>query len=129
MGRIFVIWLPLVHLMLCGAVDVNLTVALPPTSGLTLEGFEAGLPSAWMVLGAGTGESLISIPLICPEGYYCSAMGVIPVPCPAGTYNPVTDARNISMCLPCEQGAYCPSGSAAPTNCAAGTFRDAVWGR
>ena len=56
----------------------------------------------------------------CAPGYYCPAGTMVSIACPAGTYQPLTDASNASACTPCPVGAYCPTqGTATPTTCPA----------
>eukprot|EP01022_Parablepharisma_sp_SALTPOND_P014589 TRINITY_DN199_c1_g1_i1.p1 TRINITY_DN199_c1_g1~~TRINITY_DN199_c1_g1_i1.p1 ORF type:complete len:4309 (-),score=431.50 TRINITY_DN199_c1_g1_i1:34-12960(-) len=45
----------------------------------------------------------------CPPGYYCPAGTRYSTehPCPAGTYNPNSNAFSQSQCIPCEPGYYC----------------------
>eukprot|EP00347_Sterkiella_histriomuscorum_P005935 403354701 len=62
----------------------------------------------------------------CPEGFYCEGFGVTSAtscelgyycpkntqnkdqyPCPAGTYNPNAETKDISGCLQCPQGYFC----------------------
>jgi len=72
----------------------------------------------------------------CPAGYYCPAGVNEPIPCPVGTYNVNSMAKNYEKCLPCPEGTacdvtgiadykrklcppgyYCPLGSYVPTAC------------
>ncbi|XP_069804021.1 uncharacterized protein [Dendropsophus ebraccatus] len=46
-------------------------------------------------------------PLTCPRGYYCPAMTAVPVPCPAGTFNPIGGALTLASCKRCPAGRYC----------------------
>jgi hypothetical protein len=43
----------------------------------------------------------------CPVGAYCPVGTTVPFPCPAGTFNPVIGAANISFCQPCSAGKAC----------------------
>eukprot|EP00916_Digyalum_oweni_P001663 GHVL01003165.1.p1 GENE.GHVL01003165.1~~GHVL01003165.1.p1 ORF type:complete len:2482 (-),score=594.12 GHVL01003165.1:550-7173(-) len=78
---------------------------------------------------------------LCPIGYYCPYDGtLIPLLCPAGTYQNMTrtDTINNDECnlcpesfyclngkdpmIACPSGSYCPSGSESPIDCYAGGF-------
>ena len=42
----------------------------------------------------------------CPVGYYCPIQSGVPLPCPAGTYNPNNRSGSINDCLPCPAGSF-----------------------
>lgn len=46
---------------------------------------------------------------LCPIGYYAEETNLQCIPCPAGTYNPITGASHISQCTPCSLGYYSPN--------------------
>lgn len=56
----------------------------------------------------------------CGIGNYCPEGSSTPVPCPAGTYNNVTNV--LEKCYTCPAGKYCPLGTDFPLKCAAGTY-------
>ena len=60
----------------------------------------------------------------CPSGHYCPAGTQLATqyPCPAGTFNNVTLARDVADCVPCPGGHYCDvDGLVTPSGlCAAG---------
>ena len=65
----------------------------------------------------------------CPTGYYCpETTGADLMPCPAGTYNPITGIHNITQCTQCDGGSYCnvPALSAVAGNCSDGFY--CIWG-
>ena len=65
----------------------------------------------------------------CPTGYYCpETTGADLMPCPAGTYNPITGIHNITQCTQCDGGSYCnvPALSAVAGNCSDGFY--CSWG-
>lgn len=77
-----------------------------------------------MCAGAGTEGGL------CPQAHYCPLGSVLPLPCPAGTYNNLTGQFECSLChagyycpestsnytkFPCPPGFYCPDGIAYNT--------------
>ncbi|XP_078539496.1 uncharacterized protein LOC144824222 [Lissotriton helveticus] len=43
---------------------------------------------------------------VCPAGYYCPPMSAAPVPCPAGTYGNMSQARQPVECFPCPAGTF-----------------------
>lgn len=43
----------------------------------------------------------------CPAGSYCPQNSTVPLPCPPGTYNPITGLTDVSECLPCDNGYFC----------------------
>lgn len=45
---------------------------------------------------------------VCPVGHYCPAGTTLPISCPAGEYNNVTQQ---AYCVSCPAGYYCPEGS------------------
>jgi len=58
----------------------------------------------------------------CPTGHYCPEIGMKtkPVPCPAGTYNSIAGAANITQCITCPEGNFCQEASDWPVPCDAG---------
>ncbi|CAH1797039.1 unnamed protein product, partial [Owenia fusiformis] len=61
----------------------------------------------------------------CPTGHYCPpGTGADIMPCPAGTYNPITGLHNITECTQCDGGSYCltPGLSAVSGNCTQGYY-------
>ena len=77
----------------------------------------------------------------CPTGHYCPAGAILPIGCPAGTYQDIEAQRDCKPCpvgyycfnttsdfLPniCPGGYYCPIRSEQPYQypCAAGTFNN-----
>jgi hypothetical protein len=63
----------------------------------------------------------LSVPTICPIGYYCSFSGMsTPMICPVGNYCPVTGAN---ATMTCPIGSYCPSvGLSKPLSCPTTAF-------
>ena len=76
---------------------------------------------------------------ICTAGHYCPGNTVLPMPCEAGTHNPLTQQSACSVCptgyycppatieysiFPCPTGHYCPNGTnfARQYPCPAGTY-------
>lgn len=58
---------------------------------------------------------------ICPTGSYCPNGTVIPVPCPPGTYSPLSGNQDISDCIACDVGFFCLGGLAVVSGrCASG---------
>ncbi|KAM3615726.1 uncharacterized protein V6R79_006907 [Siganus canaliculatus] len=54
----------------------------------------------------------------CQTGYYCPLGGLVPVPCPKGTYGPASGAVSIESCLKCPPHHYCPGpGLSIPLPC------------
>lgn len=61
----------------------------------------------------------------CPAGYYCPEGSPMPVPCPAGTYNTLTNKVAETDCTLCTAGFYCIeiARATAPTDlCLAGFY-------
>lgn len=58
----------------------------------------------------------------CPTGHYCPASTVKPTQCPAGTYNPKTNAMSSAFCITCPAGFFCPIETTTPTICPAGSY-------
>lgn len=56
---------------------------------------------------------------VCPDSHYCEASSALPVGCPAGTYNDMTQQ---SACVACPAGYYCIANSTTylSTECPAG---------
>ncbi|GKT26470.1 conserved unknown protein, partial [Aduncisulcus paluster] len=59
---------------------------------------------------------------ICPTGSYCPLGSKIPTPCPAGTYNELSQIASLLYCLDCPAGYYCESGTSDPVKCDDGYF-------
>ena len=49
----------------------------------------------------------LSVPNVCPQGYYCVTGSQEPQPCPLGTYSNSTSLKKSSQCLLCPGGRYC----------------------
>ena len=60
----------------------------------------------------------------CKAGYFCpeGTKTENESPCPAGTYNPNTNAISISACIPCLAGGYCAAGSSTLITCPRGYY-------
>ena len=87
-------------------------------------------------------DDLFNFPAIgdvCPVGHFCVEGSSTATPCPAGTYNDITQQSSCFECLPgffcllgsvsyldtpCPSGHYCPSGSLQPIACPRGTFNN-----
>ncbi|XP_047450710.1 cell death abnormality protein 1 [Mugil cephalus] len=64
------------------------------------------------------GSQNIQETLLCQPGFYCPHGSLAPVPCPKGTYRPITGAVSLDSCLKCPPHHYCPRpGSHAPIPC------------
>ena len=82
----------------------------------------------------------------CPSGYYCP-LGVAPVACPRGKYNPSVAKTGVDDCFDCPEGylcnstalsnftgtlcpagAFCPRGALLPLPCPVGKYRDHAGG-
>jgi hypothetical protein len=50
----------------------------------------------------------MTLPLICPTGYYCGSTNVVnPTECPVGTWSYTEGLTALSECMPCPYGKYC----------------------
>ena len=60
----------------------------------------------------------------CPTGHYCPDVSLVPVKCPAGTFNSEELQFGLDSCLACTEGYYCENeGNTDPTGlCQAGYF-------
>ena len=83
--------------------------------------FQNALPSN-VVVSSYT-DVVVSGQTVCPTGYYCPADTTTPVPCPAGTYNSLTNKITVGDCLACPVGQFCTISSTLPVDCAAGSYR------
>ena len=59
---------------------------------------------------------------LCPLGYYCSATGEVPKPCPNGTYSDVPGLYSKAQCKGCPEGFYCTEATVSPMICEEGTY-------
>ncbi|EDV25654.1 uncharacterized protein TRIADDRAFT_55968 [Trichoplax adhaerens] len=78
----------------------------------------------WCKEGRSTAPNLVDD--ACPSGYYCVTGDKAgdPLPCPNGTYNPVTGRKALSDCVTCPPGKYCsPPGLSQPAgDCSRGHY-------
>lgn len=60
---------------------------------------------------------------LCPARHYCPE-GLIgePIPCPSGTYRPLSGGGAVSDCTDCPTGMYCEEASSSPVACQGGTY-------
>eukprot|EP00767_Chilomastix_cuspidata_P000870 gnl/Chilomastix_cuspidata/1248.p1 GENE.gnl/Chilomastix_cuspidata/1248~~gnl/Chilomastix_cuspidata/1248.p1 ORF type:complete len:6697 (-),score=752.02 gnl/Chilomastix_cuspidata/1248:22-17397(-) len=60
----------------------------------------------------------------CEVGYYCPVYSSSPQqePCPAGTYNNLTNAEDSDWCVMCPEGYYCPEATSEPEDCPQGYY-------
>ena len=49
----------------------------------------------------------------CPEGHYCGVGATEAIPCPIGTYNPVTKGEDEDACLLCDTKTFSDTEGAA----------------
>ena len=76
---------------------------------------------------------------VCSVGHFCKEGSSTPSPCPAGTYNDITQQSNCTECpsgyfcllgsityldTPCPVGHYCPTRTLQPIACPRGTFNN-----
>lgn len=52
--------------------------------------------------------------IACPAGSYCPENSVLPIDCPAGTFNVISGVSSIADCAECIEGNYCEAGSEFP---------------
>lgn len=71
----------------------------------------------YCMLGSPTKEPNSTYGDICPSGTYCPAGSSRPTPCPAGTYNALSQQASCKWCPP---GFYCPANTTQPQECPAG---------
>ncbi len=62
------------------------------------------------------GGSLTARQHMCPPGSYCPNGTKTPIPCPAGSYNPVVGSTSPLDCLGCPSGFYCPRPGVSSVN-------------
>ncbi|XP_034024625.1 multiple epidermal growth factor-like domains protein 6 [Thalassophryne amazonica] len=60
---------------------------------------------------------------LCPVGFFCPRGTPVPLPCPAGTFNPLTGNAHQDNCTTCPRGYYCQGeGTVQPALCPAGYY-------
>ena len=105
----------------CQTAYINVNISIDGVSNsLSQSQFQNALPSN-VAVQSYVDEIIVSQG-VCPQGYYCPYGTTTPTPCPAGTYNNITNTVDSSTCLTCPQGNYCPLASILPTKCAAGSY-------
>ena len=87
-------------------------------------------------------SSILGVGDICPLGHFCPLGSVLPSPCSAGMYCPLTMlSEPVGSCSsgyfcsgasttpeqhPCPEGHYCPAGSGYPQPCRRGTYSNST---
>ena len=56
----------------------------------------------------------------CDSGHFCPSGASTPLPCVAGTFNPLLGMESEAACIPCLAGHSCVLGSTSPTPCSPG---------
>ena len=106
-----------------GELDVNVTVNNVGESLNTSNFVEAVVSTGGYAVQSV--EALVQVASSdCPAGYYCLSSGGPPTPCPAGTYQNVTNAGDLGWCLACPVGLYCMLATVVPDACEVGTYRN-----
>lgn len=72
--------------------------------------FFSSIPSPSSSLTTGTSMMPELTHFACPAGSYCPLAAIVPLPCPPGTWSPVSGLASPSQCLSCPAGSYCVGG-------------------
>lgn len=80
-------------------------------------------PGAGYVCARGSSQSPSEDVILCPEGHYCTGIG-LPIECPSGTYGNVEGLSTSACSGNCPSGYWCPDGTVTATSqlCPAGYY-------